>query len=358
FPEPSPVFDLKAVYIGATSVNLTWTANDTASGSYSYRIEVANDAFVSNTTSNATGAEITGLIPGTLYTFTVFAVAADGRTEGEGASISLYTQPSPVLDLKAAYVGATSVNLTWTANDMASGSYSYRIEVANDAFVSNTTSHATGAEITGLMPGTLYRFTVFAVAADGRTEGEGASISLYTQPNQVLDLKAAYVGATSVNLTWMANDMASGSYSYRIEVANDAFVSNTTSNATGAEITGLMPGTLYRFTVFAVAADGRTEGEGASISLYTQPSPVFDLKAVYVGATSVNLTWTANDTASGSYSYRIEAANDAFISNMTSNATGAEITGLIPGTLYRFTVFAVAADGRTEGEGASISLYT
>ena len=91
FPEPSKVVDVKAEYVGVTSVNLSWMVNDTASNSYRYRIEVRNGPSINNETSNNTETEITGLTPGTPYTFTVFAVAADGETEGEGTSISLYT---------------------------------------------------------------------------------------------------------------------------------------------------------------------------------------------------------------------------------------------------------------------------
>ncbi|NXJ06910.1 PTPRJ phosphatase, partial [Odontophorus gujanensis] len=358
FPEPSLVLDLKAEYIGVTSVNLTWTVNDTASASYTYRIQVAHETFVNDMESNVTKIVVTELIPGTFYNFTVFAIAADGQTEGEGASISLYTKPSPVLHLMAEYVGVTSVNLIWTVNDTASASYTYRIEVRNGPSISNETSSITGAEITSLIPGTLYSFTVFAVAADGETEGEGALISLYTKPSLVLDLKAEYIGVTSVNLTWTVNDTASASYTYRVEVTSGSFVYNLTSAVMMAEITGLIPGTLYSFKVFALAADNQTEGEGASMSLYTKPSPVLHLMAEYVGVTSVNLIWTVNDTASASYTYRIEVRNGPSISNETSSITGAEITSLIPGTLYSFTVFAVAADGETEGEGALISLYT
>ncbi|XP_042749854.1 receptor-type tyrosine-protein phosphatase eta-like, partial [Lagopus leucura] len=123
-----------------------------------------------------------------------------------------------------------------------------------------------------------------------------------------------------------------------------------------AEVPGLIPGTLYNFKVFAVAADNHTEGEGAFTSLYTNPRPVLRVLAEYVGVTSVNLTWIVNDTASDTYTYRIEVSNGHSINNETSNITETEITGLTPGTPYTFTVFAVAADGETEG--ASISLYT
>ncbi|XP_059682102.1 receptor-type tyrosine-protein phosphatase eta [Gavia stellata] len=355
---PSPIHDLKAEYVGVTSVNLTWVVNDAASDSYTYRIEVVTGTSVRNLTSDVNKAEITELIPGTLYNFTVFAVASDGQMEGEGLSISLYTRPSPIHDLKAEYVGVTSVNLTWVVNDAASNSYTYRIEVVTGTSVRNLTSDVNKAEITELIPGTLYNFTVFAVAADGQTEGEGVSTSLYSRPSPIHDLKAEYVGVTSVNLTWVVNDAASDSYTYRIEVVTGTSVRNLTSDVNKAEITELIPGTLYNFTVFAVAADGQTEGEGVSTSLYTRPSPIHDLKAEYVGVTSVNLTWVVNDAASDSYTYRIEVVTGTSVRNLTSDVNKAEITELIPGTLYNFTVFAVAADGQTEGEGVSTSRCT
>ncbi|NXC19654.1 PTPRJ phosphatase, partial [Corythaeola cristata] len=358
FTESSPDLDLKAEYVGVTSVNLTWEVNDTASNSHTYRIEVVSGTSVRNLTSDVTKALITKLIPGTMYNFTVFAVATDGQMEGGGVSISLYTKPSPVLDLKAEYVGVTSVSLAWAVNDTASDSYTYRIEVVSGTSVRNLTSNVTETEITELIPGTTYDFIVFAVVNDGQTEGEGLSVSLYTKPSAIHDLKAEYVGVTSVNLTWEVNDTASNSYTYMIEVVNGTSVWNLTSNVTKTEITELIPGTMYSFTVFAVATDGQTEGEGVSISLYTKPSAIHDLKAEYVGVTSVNLTWEVNDTASNSYTYRIEVVNGTSVWNLTSSVTKTEITELIPGTMYSFTVFAVANDDQTEGEGVSISLYT
>ena len=97
-----------------------------------------------------------------------------------------FTEPSPVLDLKAEYVGVTSVNLTWVVNDAASNSYTYRIEVVNGTSVRSLMSSVTQAEITELIPGTMYNFTVFAVANDGQKEGEGLSVKLYTSKSQLL----------------------------------------------------------------------------------------------------------------------------------------------------------------------------
>ncbi|XP_075568546.1 receptor-type tyrosine-protein phosphatase eta [Pelecanus crispus] len=356
--QPSPVHDLKAEHVGVTSVNLTWAVNSTVSNSYTYRIEVVNGTSVRNLTSSVTQVEITELTPGTMYKFTVFTVVNGSQTEGEGVSISLYTKPSPVHDLKAEHVGVTSVNLTWAVNGTVSNSYTYWIEVVNGTSVRNLTSSVTQVEITELTPGTMYKFTVFTVVNGSQTEGEGVSISLYTKPSPVHDLKAEHVGVTSVNLTWAVNGTVSNSYTYRIEVVNGTSVRNLTSSVTQVEITELTPGTMYKFTVFTVVNGSQTEGEGVSISLYTKPSPVHDLKAEHVGVTSVSLTWAVNSTVSNSYTYRIEVVNGTSVRNLTSSVTQVEITELTPGTMYKFTVFTVVNGSQTEGEGVSISLYT
>ncbi|KAM6393575.1 receptor-type tyrosine-protein phosphatase eta [Pluvialis apricaria] len=358
YTKPSPVLDLKAKYVGVTSIHLTWAVSDPASDSYTYRIEVVNGTSVWNLMSNVTEVEITGLIPGTMYNFTVFAAVNDSQTEGEGVPICVCTKPSPVRDLKAEYVGAEKVNLMWAVSDPASGSYTYRIEVVNGTSVWNLMSNVTKVEITGLIPGTMYNFTVFAAVNDSQTEGEGVSICVYTEPSPVHDLKAKYVGVTSIHLTWAASDPASDSYTYRIEVVNGTSVWNLMSNVTEVEITGLIPGTMYNFTVFAAVNDSQTEGEGLSICVYTEPSPVLDLKAKYVGVTSIHLTWAVSDPASDSYTYRIEVVNGTSVWNLMSNVTEVKITGLIPGTMYNFTVFAAVNDSQTEGEGVSICVYT
>ncbi|NXR31470.1 PTPRJ phosphatase, partial [Zosterops hypoxanthus] len=361
FTGPSQVLDLKAEFIDVTSVTLKWVMNDNASNTYTYRIEFVNGTLVKNLTFNETEAKITDLIPGTEYNFTVFAVAADNKTEGEGKSTQLYTRPSRVATLEAESIGETSVTLKWVMNDNAFDSYTYRIEVVNatnGTLVKNLTFTETEAKITDLIPGTEYNFTVFAVAADNETEGEGKSTQLYTRPSLVVTFEAESIGVTSVTLKWVVNDSASDSYMYRIEFENDTSVENRTFSDLRGEITELIPGTMYNFTVFAVAADKKTEGEGKSIIQYTRPSQVDTFEAESIGVTSVTLKWVVNDNASNTYTYRIEFVNGTLVKNLTFNETEAKITDLIPGTEYNFTVFAVAADNKTEGEGKSIIQYT
>ncbi|NXS41526.1 PTPRJ phosphatase, partial [Balaeniceps rex] len=255
-----------------------------------------------------------------------------------------FTEPSPIHDLKEEYVGVTSVSLIWAVNNTASTSYTYRIEVVSGTSVRNVTSNVTEVEITELIPGTMYNFTVFAVVNGSQTEGRGVSISLYTKPSPIHDLKAEYVGAEKVSLIWAVNSTASTSYTYRIEVVSGTSVRSLMSNVTKVEITELIPGTMYNFTIVVLP--------------FTEPSPIHDLKAEYVGAEKVSLIWAVNSTASTSYTYRIEVVSGTSVRSLMSNVTKVEITELIPGTMYNFTVFAIVNGSQTEEEGVSISLYT
>ncbi|NXA51643.1 PTPRJ phosphatase, partial [Nothocercus julius] len=313
FTEPSPVLDLKAENVGPTYVNLTWTMNDSASESYTYRIEIeSNGAAIRNETSTVTKIDIADLEPGTLYRFTVSAKPGNSTSEEDGLSISLFTKFSPVLHLKAGYVGLETVNLTWTVNDTASKSYTYRIAIeSNGTSIRNETSKVPEAEIADLEPGTLYSFTVFAVAADAQTEGEGVSIELYTKPSPVRDLTAQYIGPRQVNLRWTAND-SSVSYTYRIEIeSNGTTIRNETSNVPEAEILDLEPGTLYNFTVFAVTADNQTEGEGVSIDLYTIPASVTSFQCEPVVKES-NLTLKWKCPIGNNSGFSIKVFNDSW----------------------------------------------
>ncbi|KAL0154747.1 hypothetical protein M9458_049010, partial [Cirrhinus mrigala] len=77
--------NLKADDITTSSVVLNWTKPNGQSSHYRIEYEYKNE-----TTEN-TSIKINDLIPGTQYTFRVFAVAADHVTEGRSDQISLYT---------------------------------------------------------------------------------------------------------------------------------------------------------------------------------------------------------------------------------------------------------------------------
>ena len=85
----------------------------------------------------------------------------------------------------------------------------------------------------------------------------------------MFDLRVESIGSTTVNLTWKNEDLRATNYTYQIEIERNASLRNESSDTTSAVIINLEPGTWYRFTVYPVAPDNKTEGEPKNTSLYT-----------------------------------------------------------------------------------------
>ncbi|KAI5626889.1 receptor-type tyrosine-protein phosphatase eta precursor, partial [Silurus asotus] len=350
FTKPDTVSNLTAVNVTTSSILLYWIK---AMGEISYYV-VQYDNFSTNisTTTEFTRINITNLTPGVQYTFKVFAVVADNKTEGNSNYISAYTKPDTVSNLRAVNVTTSSILLCWIK---AMGEISYYVVQYNN-FSRNisTTTELTKINITNLTPGVQYTFKVFAVVADNKTEGNSSYISAYTKPDTVSNLTAVNVTTSSILLYWIK---AMGEISYYV-VQYDNFSTNIsmTTELTKIDITNLTPGVQYTFKVFAVVADNKTEGNSTYISAYTKPDTVSNLTAVNVTTSSVFLYWIK---AMGEISYYVvQYDNFSRNINMTTELTKININNLTPGVQYTFKVFAVVADNKTEGNSSYISAYT
>ncbi|XP_019375245.1 PREDICTED: receptor-type tyrosine-protein phosphatase eta isoform X2 [Gavialis gangeticus] len=365
-PRPSPVFAIQAIVISTDQVNLTWENNDSAAGNYTYEIEIFKDgsSFLWPERPQITEAVITGLEPGTLYNFTIYPLAPDNTTKGDGNSVTVYTKPSPVSAIQAMNIRTDQVNLTWKNNDSAADNYTYEIEIFGDgnSILWPERPQITEAVITGLEPGTLYNFTIYPLAPDNTTKGDGNSVTVYTKPSPVSAIQAMNIRTDQVNLTWKNNDSAADNYTYEIEIFGDgnSILWPERPQITGAVIIGLEPGTLYNFTIYPLAPDNTTKGDGNSVTVYTKPSPVFAIQAMNIRTDQVNLTWKNNDSAADNYTYEIEIFGDgnSILWPERPQITEAVITGLEPGTLYNFTIYPLAPDNTTKGVGKSVTVYT
>ncbi|KAI5629344.1 receptor-type tyrosine-protein phosphatase eta-like, partial [Silurus asotus] len=234
-------------------------------GEISYYV-VQYDNFSTNIsmTTELTSINITNLTPGVQYTFKVFAVVADNKTEGNSSFISAYTKPDVVRDLNVAEITTRSLFLNWT-EPIGISSF-FKVQWSNDITLNSTTSN-TFYNITNLTPGVNYTILISAVAADNITEGGAIGRSVFTKPDTVSNLKAVNVTTSSILLYWIK---AMGEISYYV-VQHDNFSTNisTTTEITRINITNLTPGVQYTFKVFAVVADNKTEGNSSYISAYT-----------------------------------------------------------------------------------------
>jgi phosphodiesterase/alkaline phosphatase D-like protein len=357
---PLPPIASDATGTSTTSFTANWSA---ATGATSYRLDVLTNnstTYVANyqdSTVTDTLLLVTGLNPGTNYSYRVRAVNAGG-TSANSNTISLLTIPAAPSAVAASGVFSTSFTARWTT---VAGATTYRLDVATDNFPNYVSTYQdrlvsdTTQLVTGLTAGTTYTYRVRAVNAAG-TSANSDTISVVTVAAAPSVVAASGVFSTSFTARWTA---VTGATSYQLDVStNTTFTSmvlgyNNLEVNVGASksVSGLSAGTSYSYRVRAVNAAG-TSANSNTISLLTVPAAPSAVAATIISSSGFTANWS---TASGASSYRLDVSSDNFASNVTNyqdltvGGTSQAVTGLSAGTNYSYRVSAV----NTGGTGAS-----
>ena len=318
------------------SISLSWMAPSQTAGITTYLVEYSKDGNTWTTftrpDSTVTSTTVTGLDSGTSYTFRVTpsigtSVSAAAATVSNSATTNFQKVTNAVATPSASIF--STVTLTWTAPTITTSLDNYRIEVSTDGTTwttfERTASIATSATVTGLTFGTSYRFRItpsFSAVFDA--VGQATTAVITTGSPTVSNAIASKVALsnTSLALTWNAPAMTSGLSTYKVDVSTDGttwteFV-RANSTLTSATITGLTPGTSYRFRVTPVftgiTPDARFSATSAAMTTnvyaiaYSQnvlqdaPTYYFRMNGVLANSGSSPLTLRSNLFLGGSVS--------------------------------------------------------
>jgi chitodextrinase len=280
---PAVPTGLTATAISTTQINLAWNAATDNVGVTSYKVFQGGTQLG---TVPGTSASVTALSPGTTYNFTVSACDAAGNCSAQSASVSRATlavavdtqAPSVPTGLSATAFSTTQINLAWTASTDNVGVTGYRI-FQGGALLATVTG--TSASATGLSPGTTYSFTVSACDAAANCSAQSAPASRATLPVAVdaqaptvpTGIAATAFSTTQINLAWSASTDNVAVTGYRV-FQGGALLGTVTG--TSAAATGLLPGTMYSFTVSACDASANCSAQSTSSSATTMalaPAP-------------------------------------------------------------------------------------
>ncbi|MEU6157725.1 fibronectin type III domain-containing protein [Streptomyces sp. NPDC047130] len=172
----------------ATSVHVMWNkVADNGSEVEAYEV-YRGRAKVEEVPADEHMVDVTGLKPGTTYTFRVRARSTDGRLGPQSAEVRSTTRAETVADtrppsrpggLEGRAVGSRAAQLSWKAStdDQEVASY--------DIYQGSTKIHSVGGGqtatvVTGLRPGTRYSFTVRAKDAADNLSPAGGPVRLTT----------------------------------------------------------------------------------------------------------------------------------------------------------------------------------
>jgi chitodextrinase len=168
--------------VSTSQINLAWNASSDNVGVTGYQVFSSGTLLGSVSSPNAT---VTGLSPGTRYSFTVSACDAAGNCSPQSAPLSVMTTasvdtqaPTTPTGLTATAVGTSQINLAWNASADNVAVTGYQV-FSSGALLSSVSSPSTS--VTGLSSGTTYSFTVTACDAAGNCSPQSAPASATTQ---------------------------------------------------------------------------------------------------------------------------------------------------------------------------------
>ncbi len=260
-----------------------------------------------------------------------------------------FQRPLNVSNPRVAVVSPTAVDLSWTADPLAK---SQSVEIRQYLAESTTTSVSvvtipaaqTHHSLTGLMPGTRYRFQVQAFNEAGSRnvfyDFTMPSVSAPAAPTVTASLGAG----RAVNLTW---NTVAGATSYGVSVLDSrgtwrrATLSATT---TSYQVAGLSVNTPYRFIVEAVNANGASATLTAPLTIpVAPPAQATGLTTTPVSVSSIAVSWNLIPGADG---YKIYlAGSSTILGTLGANQNSFTLTGLNADTNYSICVWAFNSAG-------------
>ncbi|EOD65613.1 chitinase [Amycolatopsis vancoresmycina DSM 44592] len=180
---PGAPANLRLVAKTTKTVALAWNAS--TAGSLPVTAYDVYQGSSLATTVTGTSATISGLTPGTAYSFTVKAKDAKGNTSPASAALAVTTNnpaddtqpPSVPTGLRSTAADSGSVSLAWTASTDNTGVVSYDVYQGSTLATTVTT---TSAVVTGLAPSTSYSFTVRARDGYDNVSAPSASVTAKT----------------------------------------------------------------------------------------------------------------------------------------------------------------------------------
>ena len=342
------------------SANVLWLPPDNAATIASYTVTSSPGGFKAQGTSLALSAIVRGLTNGVSYTFTVTSTDIYGQVSNASApsnAVIPYSAPSPPT-ITSAVAGFESAKLTWTAPSDNGGAPVIRYTIISTPGDVRATSTDLSGNITGLVAGTTYTFTVTATnqfQAESLPSAPSAPVIPMKIPDAPTSVRGTS-GPASAILTWSSTATSDVKYSVKASAGSITDVSGLTgvTDISGLTTTvgGLLNGTAYVFRVFAKNSAGTSPASQPSNSVTPAAAPAAPVVTVVPGTNGYPLvSWplpATNGSIITSYTVIVYNTLQAIVGTYNpAPATARSITlnELTYGSSYTCTVSATNAVG-------------
>ena len=231
------------------------------------------------------------------------------------------------------------------------------------------TNYASGAQLSGLTPGTTYYVEIIAVSS---TPGYASATSAVSSTSATVQLMApinivAAYGTVkgSVSVTFSPSGTVAPGQKYSVNVCTTVTMTGcvtpiNTNYTSGANITGLTPGTTYYVEVTANASTGylvsppSMQANNAAANQVNAPGTPTAVPSTTTAGTIVVTFAASSGTAPSSYT--ATACTNAGMSNgcvtVPNYTSGSPLSGLTPGSSYFVQITAIGPTGYVNNNSA------
>jgi len=291
-----------------------------------------------------------------------------------------FTLVPTVTTLAATAITGTGATLNGSANPQNEGvmitSFEYGLTVGYGSTapavptpVSGVSTVNISAIIGGLTPSTLYHFRAKGMIGATPYYGLDLTFTTLALPPTVVTTAATAITATTVTLNGTVNANNSSttvSFDYGLTAAYGTNVPGVPVTVTGssvtavlANLTGLLPCTLYHFRVNGLNAGGIANGSDLTFTTLPGAPTAVTVAATLVTTTSATLNGTINAnclSTTVTFDYGLTVAYGTTVpgipSPVTANTTtsvSAAISSLVGNNTYHYRVNGVNSNGTTHG---------
>ena len=368
---------------GSGRADVTWTApSDNGSAITGYTVTASNGGGTCTTTS-ATHCVISGLTPGTGYTFTITATNSAGTSPSSDSSDAFTVLGGPAAPGPASAVvsGTGRIAVSWSApsSDGGSAITGYTVTSSPVSTTCRTTTALT-CNFTGLTVGQAYTFAVVATSALGSSSPSSTS-SIYGAQTPGVPVFASIVkGDRSLTFTMVEPTLSETGYSpvtqYTVNLGGGVTCTTASLSCT---VTGLTIGSSRTAKVQATnaAGSGTWSSLSSSVSVIGASSAPRNVSAVPAGfirggssysmlRVSFDAPATLNGSTISSYTVTVTPGNYTCTVNtgspLTCDIKGALNAGLYDGltvgSTYGVSVVANTNAGSSSAATSSVTLTT
>jgi trimeric autotransporter adhesin len=350
-------------------------------------LSAANKTYDGSTTATVTGCALTGVVGSDAVSCS--AGAATFNTASVGTAKAVTVTGITLTGAAAASYTLSSSTASTTATINAAP-VTATVSAASKTYDGTATATVTGCTLTGVVSGDVVSCS--AGAATFNTSSVGTAKAVTATGLSLAGASAANYSLASTTAVTTATINAA-TVTATVTAANKTFDGTTTATVTSCTLTGVVgsdavscsPGaatfdtpnvgigktvTVTGLTLIGAAAGNYTLASTTATTLAsitaavdtTPPTAPTGLTATAVGATQINLTWTAATDNVGVTGYFVERCAGpgctTFVQVLTPSGTSVSDVGLAAGTAYSYRVRATDAAGNLGAYSGTASATT